>query len=58
MLEDLIDSVVKAVKPELKTGRTLKMKVATEDAKAILRMKEIIGHTQTNRQGLGSTKME
>ena len=27
-------------------------------AKESLRVREIIGHTQTNRQGLGSTKME
>ena len=58
MLEDSADPVVKEANPELKTGRKWKVKKATEDAKADLRMKEIIGHTQTNRQGLGSTKME
>ena len=57
MLEDSTDPVVKEAKPVLKTGRKWKVKEATEAAKANLRMKEIIGHTQTNRQGLGSTKM-
>ena len=58
MLEDSADPVVKAAEPELKSGRKWKVKEATEAAKTNFKMKEIIGHTQTNRKGLGSSKME
>lgn len=58
MLEDSADLIVRAVQPKLKTGRKWKVKEAVESAKDSLRIKEIIGHTQTNRQGLGSSKME
>uniref|UniRef100_A0A0L8FYU4 Uncharacterized protein n=1 Tax=Octopus bimaculoides TaxID=37653 RepID=A0A0L8FYU4_OCTBM len=58
MLEDSTDLIVRAVQSKLKTGKKWKVKEAVEVAKESLRMKEIIGHTQTNRQGLGSSKME
>ena len=49
MLEDSTDLVVRAAKHELKTVRKWKVKDAVDTAKSNLRMKEIIGHTQTNR---------
>ena len=58
MLEDSKDKTVKTAQLKLKTGRKWKVKEAVEEAKDSLRMKEIIGHTQTNRLGLGSSKME
>ena len=58
MLEDSGDKVVETINPQLKTGRKWKVQEAMDSAKDSLRIKEIIGHTQTNRQGLGSTKTE
>ena len=58
MLEDSEDVVVKSNQPELKTGRKWKVGEAVESAKEGLRLRDIIGHTQTNRQGLGASKME
>ena len=58
MLEDSDDLVVRSVQPKLRTGRKWKVKDAVESAKESLKIREIIGHTQTNRQGLGSSKME
>ena len=58
MLEDSGDSVIEAVKPQLKTGRKWKVQEAIKSAKENLQIREITGHTQTNRQGLGSTKTE
>ena len=58
MLEDSGDKVIETAKPQLKTGRKWKVQEAMEAAKDSLRIREITGHTQTNRQGLGSTKTE
>ena len=58
MLEDSGDKVIETVKPQLKTGRKWKVHEAMESAKDSLRIKEITGHTQTNRQGLGTSKTE
>ncbi|GFO19624.1 reverse transcriptase [Plakobranchus ocellatus] len=55
MLEESDDSVVKTVQPSLKTGRKWKVTEAVDEAKECLKMKEIIGQTQTDRRGLGST---
>ena len=58
MLEDSGDKVVEAIKPQLKTGRKWKVQEAMDSAKESLKIREITGHTQTNRQGLGVTKTE
>ena len=58
MLEDSEDKVVRSIQPKLKTGRKWKVQEAVKAAKESLRTKEITGHTQTNRLGLGSTEMK
>ena len=55
MLEDSDDPVVRSVQPTIKTGRKWKVDEAVNQAKDCLRMKEVIGQTQTDRKGLGST---
>ncbi|GFO47088.1 reverse transcriptase [Plakobranchus ocellatus] len=55
MLEESDDPVVKTVQPSLKTGRKWKVTEAVDEAKECLKMKEVIGQTQTDRRGLGST---
>ncbi|GFO20743.1 reverse transcriptase [Plakobranchus ocellatus] len=55
MLEEPDDPVVKTVQPSLKTGRKWKVTEAVDEAKECLKMKEVIGQTQTDRRGLGST---
>ncbi|GFO27354.1 polyprotein [Plakobranchus ocellatus] len=47
------DPVVKTVQPSLKTGRKWKVTESVDEAKECL--KEVIGQTQTDRRGLGST---
>ena len=54
MLETSEDDVVKAVQPTLKTGRKWQVDKTVSDAKNSLKLKEVIGHTQTGREGLGS----
>ncbi|GFO18021.1 reverse transcriptase [Plakobranchus ocellatus] len=54
MLEESDDPVVKTVQPSLKTGRKWKVTEAVDEAKECLKMKEVIGQTQTDRRGLGS----
>ena len=58
MLEDSGDKVIETAKPKLKTGRKWKVHEAMEAAKNSFEIREINGHTQTNGQGLGSTKTE
>ncbi|GFO47132.1 reverse transcriptase [Plakobranchus ocellatus] len=55
MLDKSDDPVVKSAQPSLKTGRKWKVTEAVEEAKECLKMKEVIGQTQTDRRGLGST---
>ncbi|KAK3767772.1 hypothetical protein RRG08_044905 [Elysia crispata] len=55
MLEDSEDPVVKTVQPTIKTGRKLKVVEAVDEAKECLKIKEVIGQTQTDRKGLGSS---
>ncbi|GFO47393.1 reverse transcriptase [Plakobranchus ocellatus] len=55
MLEESDDPVVKTVQPCLKTGRKWKVTEAVDEAKECLKMKEVIGQTQIDRRGLGST---
>ena len=52
------DKVIETAKPKLKTGIKWKVQEAMEAAENSLEIREITGHTQTNRQGLGSTKTE
>ncbi|GFN92420.1 reverse transcriptase [Plakobranchus ocellatus] len=54
-LEESDDPEVKIVQPSLKTGRKWKVTEAVDEAKECLKMKELIGLTQTDRRGLGST---
>ena len=58
MLETSKDEVVREVQPTLKTGRKWKVLEAVDDARENLRLKEVLGHTQVGRQGLGSSKMQ
>ena len=55
MLEDSEDPVVKTVQPTIKTGRKWKVVEAVDQAKECLKIKEVIGQTQTDRKGLGSS---
>ncbi|GFO40860.1 reverse transcriptase [Plakobranchus ocellatus] len=55
MLEESDDPVVKTIQPFLKTGRKWKVTEAVDEAKECLKMKEVIGQTQNDRRGLGST---
>ena len=43
------------VQPTIKTGRKWKVVEATDEAKERLKIKEVIGQTQTDRKGLGSS---
>ena len=58
MLEDSEDPVVRAVQPTVKTGRKWKAEEAVNLAKESLKMKEVTGHTQCDRKGLGSSGMK
>ncbi|KAK3777236.1 hypothetical protein RRG08_047856 [Elysia crispata] len=55
MLEDSEDPIVKTVQPTIKTGRKWKVVEAVDEAKECLKIKEVIGQTQTDRKGLGSS---
>ena len=55
MSEDSEDPVVKTVQPTIKTGRKWKVVEALGEAKECLKIKEVIGQTQTDRKGLGSS---
>ncbi|GFR85040.1 reverse transcriptase [Elysia marginata] len=58
MLEESDDPVVKTVQPSIKTGRNWKVAEAIDEAKECLRLKEVIGQTQTDRKGLGSSSVK
>ena len=53
MLKYSNDPAVSSIEPKLKTGRKWKADKATADAEETVKMKEIIGATQTNRHGVG-----
>ena len=55
MLEDSEDPVVKTVQPTIKTGRKWKVVEAVDETKECLKIKDVIGQTQTDRKGLGSS---
>ena len=52
MLDDSKNKVIKSLNPTLKTGRKWKVKDTIISAKENLAFKEVIGLTQTGRQGL------
>ncbi|GFS18463.1 reverse transcriptase [Elysia marginata] len=56
MLENSDDPEVKAVTPSINIHRMWKVTRAIGEAKKCLNMKEVIGQTQTDRKGLGSSK--
>ena len=55
MLEDSEDKFVKTVQPTIKAGRKWKVVEAVDEAKECLKIKTVIGQTQTDRKGLGSS---
>ncbi|GFS22241.1 reverse transcriptase [Elysia marginata] len=57
LLEESDDPVVK-MQPSIKTGRKWKVADAIDEAKECLKMREVIGQTQTNRKGLGSSSVK
>ena len=57
MLEDSEDPVVKTVQPNIKTGRKWKVVEGLDETKECLKIKEVIGPTQTDRKGLGSSTL-
>ena len=57
MLEDSKDPLVRNIQPTLRSGRKFKTSEAVEEARRGLAMREVMGHTQTTRQGLGMTSM-
>ena len=58
MLNNSKDEVIKSLKPTLKTGKKWKVRDTIRSAKDNFAFKEIIGHTQTRRQGLGTTEKQ
>ncbi|GFR83965.1 polyprotein [Elysia marginata] len=54
-LKDSDDPVVKTAQPSINTGKKWKVAEAIDEAKEWLKMREVIGQTQTDRKGLGST---
>ena len=55
MLEDSDVPIVKTVQPTITKGRKWKVVEAIDEAKECFKIKEVIGQTQTNRKGLGSS---
>ncbi|XP_019616086.1 PREDICTED: uncharacterized protein LOC109463676 [Branchiostoma belcheri] len=47
------DPVIRNFQPDLRSGRKWRVSAAVEEAEARLRHKEVVGATQTGRQGLG-----
>ena len=58
MLDDSKDKVIKSLKPTLKTEKKWKVRDTIRSAKDNLALKEIIGHTQTERQGFGTNEKQ
>ena len=56
MLDDSKDEVLKSQKPSLKTGEKWKVRDTVRCAKDDIAFKEIIGYTQTGRQGFGTNE--
>ncbi len=54
MLDDSKNEGIKSLKPTLKIGKKWKVSDSVRSSKNNLTFKEIIGHCQTGRQGLGT----
>ena len=54
ILENYEDPVMKTVQPAIKTGREWKAVKSYRSSQRILKIKEVMGQTQTDRKGLGS----
>ena len=55
IMKDSADKIIRKAYPEIKSGRKWSAVKATQEAECSLRIKDIIGVTQTNWAGLGST---
>ena len=55
MMKDSVDEIIWKAYPEIKSGMKWSAVKAAQEAECSLRIKDIIGVTQTNRAGLGST---
>ena len=53
MMKDSADEIIWNAYPEIKSGMKWSAVKATQEAECSLRIKDIIGVTQTNRAGLG-----
>ena len=54
-MKDSADEIIRKVYPEIKSGMKWSAIKAAQEAECSLRIIDIIGVTQTNRAGLGST---
>ena len=57
-MKDLADEIIRKAYPEIKSGTKWSAVKTAQEAECSLRIKDIIGVTQTNRSGLGSTSKE
>ena len=55
MMKDSTDEIIRKAYPEIKSSTQWSAVKAVQEAECSLRIKDIIGVTQTNRAGLGST---
>ena len=55
MMKDSADEIIRKAYPEIKSGTKWSAVKTAQEAECSLRIKDIIGVTQTNRAGLGST---
>ena len=55
MMKDSADEIIREAYPEIKNGTKWSTVKAAQEVECSLRIKDIIGVTQTNRAGLGST---
>ena len=55
MMKDSADEIIRKAYPEIKSGTKWSAIKTAQEAECSLRIKDIIGVTQTNRAGLGST---
>ena len=54
-MKDSADEIIRKPYPEIKSGTKWAALITDQEAECSLRIKDIIGVTQTNRAGLGST---
>ena len=55
MIKESADEIIRKAYPEIKSGTKWSAVKTAQEAKCSLRIKDILGVTQTNRAGLGST---